>query len=416
MWCLTSRATNVFGCFVEKSMRQLPGKSGAVSPRLSQAKMAETGRASATIPPSARIGGRDILRRHIAPLETVSIDVTEAALEVYEAALSSACATVGLFRNHRTGAWRIEGVTPVGDDQSALVAALALAAELSGVEAPVRRMPTEAEGWLARSYASFPEQIIGRRFSVRGTHLCIPPRAGRFTLTLDAGLAFGSGEHGSTRGCIRALELVAWRHPRRILDLGTGSGILAMAAARLLHRAVLATDIEPWSICVAKQNAALNRLGRLIRIRLANGWRHPAVRAEGPYDLVLANILARPLCLMARQLALNLAPGATVILAGLLRNQVRNVLAAHLRCGLRIEADLHEGPWSTLILRRSVGKKGRTTLNVRLPQETESSNSVSKQRGSIRARRRPGRKPLPNRPLTGQYRTVGCRLSYVESI
>ena len=87
------------------------------------------------------------------------------------------------------------------------------------------------------------------------------PRApGRITLTLDAGLAFGSGEHGSTRGCLRALELVAYRRPRRILDMGTGSGILAMAAARLLHRRVLATDIEPWSVRVAEQNAALNRL------------------------------------------------------------------------------------------------------------------------------------------------------------
>ena len=139
----------------------------------------------------------------------------------------------------------------------------------------------------------------------------------------------------------------------------TGSGILAMAAARLLHRAVLATDIEPWSICVAKQNTALNRLGRLVRVRLANGWRNRAVRASGPYDLVLANILARPLCLMARQLALNLAPGATVILGGLLRNQLRSVLAAHLRCGLRFEASLEEGPWATLILRQSIGKKGR---------------------------------------------------------
>ena len=225
---------------------------------------------------------------------------------------------------------------PVGDNQSALVAALALAAELSGVEAPVRaELPTEAEGWLARSHASFPEQLIGRRFCVRGTHLCIPPQAGRLTLTLDAGLAFGSGEHGSTRGCIRALERVAWRHPRASW-IWHGFGDSCDGAARLLHRAVLATDIEPWSVCVAKQNTELNRLGRLIRIRLANGWRHPAVRADGPYDLVLANILARPLCLMARQLALNLAPGATVILAGLLRNQVRSVLAAHLRCGLRL--------------------------------------------------------------------------------
>ena len=132
---------------------------------------------------------------------------------------------------------------------------------------------------------------------------------------------------------------------------------------------VLATDIEPWSVCVAKQNAELNRLGRLVRVRLANGWRHRAVRAGGPYDLVFANILARPLCLMARQLALNLAPGATVILGGLLWNQVRSVLAAHLRCSLRLEASLREGPWATLILRQSIEAKGRKTLHIPPPRD-----------------------------------------------
>ena len=142
---------------------------------------------------------------------------------------------------------------------------------MSGVSVPAQRTPTPAEGWLARTYASFPEQLIGRRFVVRGTHLREPPMPGRITLTLDAGLAFGSGEHGSTRGCLRALERVAYRRPRRILDLGTGSGILAMAAARLLHRPVLATDIEPWSVRVAQQNAALNRLGRLIAVP-PGGW------------------------------------------------------------------------------------------------------------------------------------------------
>ena len=137
-------------------MRQVPPNADAVSPRLPQAKMAATGRADTTIPPPlrARTGGRDILRRHVAPLETVSVDVPEAGLEIYEAALSSVCATVGLFRNHRTGAWRVEGVTPVGDNQSALVAALALAAELSGVEAPVRRM-SDRGGRLAGSILCF---------------------------------------------------------------------------------------------------------------------------------------------------------------------------------------------------------------------------------------------------------------------
>jgi ribosomal protein L11 methyltransferase len=273
-------------------------------------------------------------------------------MEAYEAALSSVCATVGFFRDHKSGDWRVEGVKPVGESESELSAALALAAGLSGITAPLRRTPTPAEGWLARTYASFPEQRIGRRFAVRGTHLRGAPAPGRIMLTLDAGLAFGSGEHGSTRGCLRALERVAYRRPRRILDMGTGSGILAMAAARLLHRPVQATDIEPWSVRVAQQNAALNRLGGLVRFRLADGWRSPAVRAGGPYNLVFGNILARPLCLMAHNLAAHLAPGGTAILSGLLQTQARGVLAAHLRCGLRLEARLHEGPWTTLVLRR----------------------------------------------------------------
>jgi ribosomal protein L11 methyltransferase len=292
-------------------------------------------------------------QRHPTPLETISVDVPEHGLEAYEAALSSVCATVGFFRDHKSGDWRVEGVKPVGSNEPELAAALALAAGVSGVSASTRRTPTPAEGWLARTYASFPEQRIGRRFAVRGTHLRDKPASGRITLTLDAGLAFGSGEHGSTRGCLRALELVVHRHPRRILDLGTGSGILAMAAARLLRRQVLATDIEPWSVRVAQQNATLNQLGRLPRFRLADGWRSGMVRAGAPYDLVFANILARPLCLMARQLATHLAPGGTAILSGLLNTQMRGVAVAHLRCGLRLETSIEEDPWTTLVLRKA---------------------------------------------------------------
>jgi ribosomal protein L11 methyltransferase len=292
------------------------------------------------------------VQRQVAALETVWVDVPETALEVYEAALAAACVTVGFFRDSATGDWRVEGVKAVGGNEAELSAALVLAAGISGVAAPLRRTSTPAEGWLARTYAAFPEQRIGRRFSVRGTHLNDPPAPGRITLTLDAGLAFGSGEHGSTRGCLLALERVAHRHPRRILDLGTGSGILAMAAARLLHRPVLAVDIEPWSVRVVRQNAKLNQLGGLVRPRLGNGWRSPMARAGAPYDLVFANILARPLCLMARDLSVHLAPGGTVILSGLLQAQARGVLAAHLRRGLHLEASIRQGPWTTLVLRR----------------------------------------------------------------
>ncbi len=294
-----------------------------------------------------------ITRRHATLLETVHVTVPDAAVEAYENALASVCTTVGIFEaDDSQTVWRVEGVKDQGSGEAALSAALALAEAATGVAAPLRRAATEAEGWLARTYESFPEQQVGRRFAIRGTHLGRALPGPRITLTLDAGIAFGSGEHGSTRGCLRALERVAHRRPRRILDLGTGSGILAMAAARLLHRPVLAVDIEPWSVRVAAQNARMNQLGRRLACRHGNGWRTPAVRRGGPRDLVFANILARPLCRMARELGRGLAPGGTAILAGLLDSQVRMVLAAHRRQGLLLERLLLEGDWATLVLRR----------------------------------------------------------------
>jgi ribosomal protein L11 methyltransferase len=175
-------------------------------------------------------------------------------------------------------------------------------------------------------------------------------------LRLDAGLAFGSGEHGSTRGCLRAFEDVARTgHLARILDLGTGSGILAIAASRLLHRPVIATDIEPWSVRVARQNARLNGVGPMIRVGLSPGWQGRAAREGAPYDLVFANILARPLCAMASSLAQHLAPGGRAILSGLLASQARMVLTAHRRQGLVLERAVQDGRWTTLVVR----KKGR---------------------------------------------------------
>ena len=291
------------------------------------------------------------MRRRAGPLETVWVVVPDAALDAYEAALSSACETVGFFlEDEDARTWRVEGVRDVGADHAGLLDALSVAAVVSGVAVPLQRAPTEAEGWVQRTQEAFPETIVGRRFAVRGTHDQAPRRPGRITLVLDAGLAFGSGEHGSTRGCLRALEVAARRRPRRVIDVGTGSGILAMAAARLLRVQVLATDIEPWSVRVAGQNARMNGVGGLVRPVLADGWRSRSI--TGRYDLVFANILARPLCRMAAALAAHLAPGGTVILAGLLASQARMVLAAHRRHGLREAGRFREGDWTTLVLRR----------------------------------------------------------------
>lgn len=295
-------------------------------------------------------------RRRAGPLETVFVVVPEPALDAYEAAFDACCDTVGFFlEDEDARTWRVEGVRPAGEDLAPLHNALMVAALTTGIEAELGRTATEAEGWLARTQAAFPPLPVGRRFLIRGTHDAGPGAqnpAGRITLTLDAGLAFGSGEHGSTKGCLRALESMAHRRPRRILDLGTGSGILAMAAARLLHVPVLATDIEPWSIRVTAENAAANGVGTLVRPLLANGWNAPAIARAAPFDLVFANILARPLCRMAASLAAHLAPGGTAILAGLLDWQAQWVLAAHRRQGLVLERIIAEGEWRTLVLRK----------------------------------------------------------------
>ena len=293
------------------------------------------------------------MNRQPRKLECVSVTVPEDALEAYEAALASVCETVDFFRDHATGIWRIEGVRAAGEKQNELIASLALAALVTGVAVDPTIAPIQADGWLERTRAAFPEQLIGRTFAIRGTHLTGAAPLGRVPLILDAGVAFGSGEHNSTRGCLLAFErLAVRRRPMRILDLGTGSGILAMAAAKVLRRNVLATDIEPWSVRVTRENARLNRVHKRIRPVLADGWRAAVVRQSAPYDLVFGNILARPLRAMARDLARHLAPGGTAILSGLLQTQARDVLAAHRRQGLTLERMIHLAPWTTLVVRK----------------------------------------------------------------
>jgi ribosomal protein L11 methyltransferase len=293
--------------------------------------------------------------RRADPLETIWLDaLPEQAVPPYEAALQTVCRSVALFRDEATDTWRLEGVRPQGARDEELAGALALAALVTGHDAALQAAAVEAEGWLARTAQAFGEQEIGGDFLIRPTHVAATRVYGRTVLVLDAGIAFGSGEHASTRGCLMAFARVQkdGRRMRRILDLGTGSGILAMAAAKRRKRPVLATDIEPWSVRVAEQNAQMNGVGRLVRVRLANGWAERHVRGGRPYDLVFANILARPLCAMATHMAQGLAPGGTAILAGLLGTQARMVLAAHRRQGLTLERALPVGPWTTLVLRK----------------------------------------------------------------
>ncbi len=224
----------------------------------------------------------------------------------------------GSSATRRRGLWRVEGVKDAGEGRGGA----GHRARAGGGGERRRRAARTQSRRRARAGSPAPMRASPSRRS-GGASPCAarisagPPAAGRLTLTLDAGIAFGSGEHGSTRGCLRALELVAHRRPRRILDLGTGSGILAMAAARLLHRPVLAVDIEPWSVRVAGQNAALNGLGRLVRTAPANGWRSRAVRRDPRPTTWCSPTSSRARSAPWRATSpTHLAPGGTAILAG----------------------------------------------------------------------------------------------------
>jgi ribosomal protein L11 methyltransferase len=286
-------------------------------------------------------------------LDCVSLSVSGAAMEIFEAALSSICRAVSFFHDEDNDRWDLQGVKERGADEDELSAALAMAEIVTGVSPAVERSLVPVGGWLARTKLAFPEQLIGRRFAVRGTHITAPALPGRITLVLDAGLAFGTGEHNSTRGCLVAFERMALAYgPRRILDLGTGSGVLAIAAAKSIHTKVLATDIDPRAARVASANARLNGVARYVRCIRADGWMSPAIRRQAPYDLVFANILARPLCAMAHDLAANLVPGGIAILAGLLSVQANWVISAHRRAGLALKFRVIDGAWTTLVLQK----------------------------------------------------------------
>jgi len=189
------------------------------------------------------------------------------------------------------------------------------------------------------------------RYFIHGSHYRARPPAGTIALCIDAATAFGSGEHATTRGCLLALDALARRRRfARVLDMGTGSGILAMAAAKTWRRRVMARDIDAEAVRVAARNAAANGVGSLLDLRRADGYR--GLGSGQPFDLVFANILARPLVLMAPALARVLAPGGVAVVSGLLARQERAVLAAHRARRLRLRRRIRLAGWHSLVLAR----------------------------------------------------------------
>ncbi len=251
------------------------------------------------------------------------------------------------------GAWRLQALFRRRPDKAKLARALAAAAASSGTIPPAVVEETLAErDWLAHNREQFPPVQAGRFFIAR-SHDGAEGHSGGVRLTLDAGPAFGSGTHESTRGCLLAIDRLASRRRfHRGLDLGCGSGILSLAMAAALRIPVVAADIDDWAVRTTQANVRANGLGHWVRVHKSNGFAALALRLPAPYDLIAANILARPLIAMAPAIARHLARPGYVILSGLLRTQEAALVAAYRSQGLRLAERIRIDVWSTLIFAR----------------------------------------------------------------
>ena len=270
----------------------------------------------------------------------------EDALAEEAAALSTAAIPPGTL-------WRIEALFTSPPDLDDWQRRLAAVAEAAGIPPPlVDLAPLPDVDWVAESLKQLPPVSAGR-FFVHGRHDAHRRPVGAIPIRIEAGRAFGTGQHETTLGCLQAVDVLARRHRfRRIADLGAGSGILSLAAARLWRVRVLGGDVDPEAVLTACANAHQNGLATRTRFVHAEGLAHPAFRAYAPYDLILANILAGPLIGLAGAIRQATAPGGRVVLSGLLKRQERQVLSPYRSCGLVLERRIGIGDWPTLILKR----------------------------------------------------------------
>ena len=223
--------------------------------------------------------------------------------------------------------------------------------------------PMPQQDWVRQSLEGLAPVTAGR-FFLHGSHDRHRRRPGGIALEIDAGTAFGTGHHGTTEGCLMALDRILKRRtPANILDVGCGTGVLATAAAKATGRAALASDIDPEAVKVTIANAALNGVKPQIGSFVAAGLSHPRIAGGGPYDLIFANILARPLVALSTGLSRSLTPGGDLILSGLTLEQMRWIEATYQSRGLSLAGRITRGNWATLVFTKPQTRKrpgGRT--------------------------------------------------------
>ena len=283
----------------------------------------------------------------------VLVRVPGGTAAAFAGAIECHCAAVSWTVPEGDGEARVEGYAETEPDRAVLVRLLGEVAVASRSPAPhleVDRL--QGRDWQAESLRRLPPVAVGRYF-VHGSHVRAAPPAGSIHFRVDAATAFGSGEHGTTRGCLVALDALARRLPvRSALDLGCGSGILALAVAKAWRAPVVAVDVDAGAVRLTGENARRNGVRDLVRPVESDGYRSSAVRRAAPYDLIVANILAQPLRHMAAGLGRHLGRRGCAVLSGLLEGDRSGVLSAHRAQGLALLRYVEVDGWWTLVIGR----------------------------------------------------------------
>ena len=281
--------------------------------------------------------------RAIADIIVETFDAAEAAASAFEETVNT--------RDWSGSPWIAEAYFAAPPDEAGLRALIALVSGEALAQAATFSTIGQRD-WVTASLKGL-EPVRAGRFVIHGAHDRGRTRGNDIALEIQAALAFGTGHHGTTRGCLLALDgILKRRRPYRVLDVGTGTGVLALAAARVLRAAVASGDIDPVCVSAARANARLNGAGPWLRPVAAPGARHPQMQAGGPYDLIFANILAKPLRLLAPALAALAARPCDIVVSGLLSGDVPGVLSAYRAQDFALAARRSIDGWATLHMRR----------------------------------------------------------------
>ncbi len=289
------------------------------------------------------------------------------AIEAAGAALSgmdpSPCTAVDTKEDGRT-AWRLDAYAQSAGDAAGAQGIV----ELVAPSLNARIEAIEARDWVAMSLEGLPP-VETRRFVVAGAHILDAAPPGKIPILIEAGPAFGTGHHGTTLGCLLALErVVRSDRPAKVLDVGAGTGVLAIAALKAGAGRAVGSDIDPDSVSVAVANAKVNSASARFRAVHAFGANASLIRSKAPYGLIFANILARPLVRLANDLTALLAPGGRIILSGLLLRQEPLARAAYAGRGLILERRIRRDGWITLVFRKPARKRPQAIRAVRRAQ------------------------------------------------